>query len=124
MIIRRAKRVGDFLSAECFAVTWSESSDLSKLPEHEREAIHRHLNFARNLHIETRILEGQDAASTLVEFARRNQITQIFLARPPERRWFPLLSRNLIQRVVGLAQDMQIVIVSERERATGRDVRP
>ena len=46
----------------------------------------RHLNFARNLHIETRILEGDDVASTLVDFGRRNQVTQIFLTRPASGR--------------------------------------
>jgi|GraSoiStandDraft_16_1057320.scaffolds.fasta_scaffold20363_2 two-component system sensor histidine kinase KdpD len=115
MLIRRAKRVSDFLGAECFAVAVQASGDLSTLPESDREAINRHLNFARNLHIETRILEGEDTAPTLVDFARRNQITQIFLARPRDRRWFPPLSRNLVQRIVALAKDMQIVIVSERE---------
>lgn len=115
MLIRRAKRVSDFLDAECFAVAVQRSGDLSTLPESDREAIDRHLNFARNLHIETRILEGEDTAPMLVEFARRNQITQIFLARPPDRAWFPLLSRNLVQKIVALAKDMQVVIVSERE---------
>jgi two-component system sensor histidine kinase KdpD len=115
MLIRRAKRVGDFLDAECFAVAVGPSGDLSNFPECDRDAVSRHLNFARNLHIETRILEGEDVASTLVDFAHRNQITQIFLARPHGRRWFPGLSRTLIQRVVALAKDTQIVIVSERE---------
>ena len=115
MLIRRAKRVGDFLNAECFAVTIQASGDLSTLPESDREAISRHLNFARNLHIETRILEGEDVAPVLVDFARRNGITQIFLTRPSEHHWFPLFSRNLVQKIVALAKDMQIVIVSERE---------
>ena len=62
MLVRRAKRVSDFLDAECFAVAVQQSGDLSTLCESDREAITRHLNFARNLHIETRILEGEDAA--------------------------------------------------------------
>src|SRR5713226_8928893 len=115
MLIRRAKRVSDFLGAECFAVAVQSSGDLSTLPECDREAIQRHLNFARNLHIESRILEGEDTGSTLVDFARRNQITQIFLARPDDRQWFPLLSGNLLHRIVAQAKDMQIVIVSGRE---------
>ena len=114
MLIRRAKRVSDFLDAECFAVAVQASGDLSTLSQADREAINRHLNFARNLHIETRILEGEDVAPVLVEFARRNDITQIFLSRPPDRHWFPF-SRNLVQKIVALAKDMQIVIVSDRE---------
>ena len=67
MLIRRAKRLSDFLGAECFAVTVHPSGDLSGLSENEQEAIDRHLNFARNLHIETRIIEGHNTASTLVD---------------------------------------------------------
>ncbi len=115
MVIRRAKRVSDFLEAECFAVAVANSGNLDAFPGDQREAIERHLNFARNLHIETRILEGEDPASTLVDFARRNQVAQIFLARPRQRQWLPLLSRDLVQKIVALAKDMQIVIVSERE---------
>ena len=115
MLIRRAKRVGDFLDAECFAVAVQPSGDLNGLPDNDREAIERHLNFARNLHIETRILDGEDVASAMVDFARRNQITQIFLTRPRDRAWFPRLGRDLVQRIVGLAKDMQVVIVSERQ---------
>ena len=116
MLIRRAKRVSDFLNAECFAVAVNASGDPSTVPDSDRDAIGRHLNFARNLHIETRVLEGQDTAATLVDFARRNQITQIFLARPHERPWpLPLLTRDLVQKIVNIAKDMQIVIVAERE---------
>ena len=89
--------------------------DLSGLPQSDREAIEQHLNFARNLHIETRVLEGENVASAIVDFARRNQITQIFLARPRDRVSLPMFGRDLVQRIVGLAKDMQIVIVSERE---------
>jgi two-component system sensor histidine kinase KdpD len=115
MVIRRAKRVSDFLSAECFAVAVQPSGDLSGLPAADRDAVERHLNFARNLRIETRILEGDDVASTLVDFGRRNRVTQIFLTRPRRKAWSPALSRDPVQRVIDLAKDMQIVIVSDRE---------
>jgi two-component system sensor histidine kinase KdpD len=115
MLIRRAKRMSDFLDAECFAVAVQPSGDLSSLPDSDRERIERHLNFARNLRIETRILEGENVAPALVGFARRNQITQIFLARPSERLRVSWLARDLVQKIVTLARDMQIVIVSERD---------
>jgi len=115
MLIRRARRMSDFLEAECFAVTVQPSGDLSQMQDVERDRIERHLNFARNLRIETRILEGEDVARILVDFARRNQVTQIYLSRPSERFRVPWLSRNLVQKVVGLAKDMQVVIVSERD---------
>lgn len=115
MVIRRAKRVSDFLGAECFAVAVQTTGDLSGLAAADREAIERHLNFARNLHIETRILEGDDVASTLVDFGRLNQVTQIFLTRPLRKAWSLAFSSDAAQRVVDLAKDLLVVIVSDRE---------
>ena len=114
MLVRRAKRVADFMAAECFAVAIRPTE--SQLSPAEQELIQRNLNFARNLHIETRILDGDDVAHVVVEFARRNQVTQIFLARLPEKRsWVPFFSKDLIGEIIGLAKDMQIVVVSQAQ---------
>ena len=114
MVIRRAKRVADYLQADCFAVALHKKADLLALNAIEREAIERHLNFARNLHVEARLLEGEEVAKGLVDFARRNGVTQIFLARPKKRGLQTLFRRNLAQQVVQLARDLQVTIVAER----------
>ena len=116
MLIRRGRRMADYLRAECFAVYISTTGDLSNLPPAERESVERHLNFARNLHLETRILQGQNRASTLVDFARRHQIRQIFLTRPRSRRWKLLTNRSLISQVLRLAQDIQVTVVADRKK--------
>ena len=115
MLIRRGKRVADYLHADCFAVAVSQQPDSRETPE--REAMERHLNFARNLHIEARMLEGDDVAKTLVEFARLNGVTHLFLARPRQSQWPTAIGRNIVQQVVRLARDMQVIIVADRSRA-------
>jgi two-component system sensor histidine kinase KdpD len=116
MLLRRGKRVADYLGAECFAIYVSPHGDLSEVPARERGAVEQHLNFARNLHIETRILQGQNAAATLVEFAHRHRITQIFLTRSRSRRFafFPL--PNVVSQVLRLARDIQVTVVAERSK--------
>ena len=114
-LIRRGRRVADFLQADCFAV-YVRPVEGNALSDAEREALDRHVNFARNLHIDARLLEGADVAQTIVEFAREQQITQIFMGRPHQFHRLPMLGRNLVQRVVDLARDMQITIVAERRR--------
>ena len=111
-LIRRGKRVADYLGAECFAVCVCEDPD-RKLPSAQRDALEKHLNFARNLHIETRMLQGKAVAETLVEFARQHRITQIFLAWPNPRS-LPLFGRSTVQQVVRLAGDIEITVVAER----------
>lgn len=117
MLVRRGKRVADYLHTECFAVAVQTSADLSSLNPKDREALEKHLNFARNLHIETRLLQGGDVAKTLVEFARLNGITQIFIARPNKKAWPRNPGWGLVENIVRLAQDMRITIVAERKRS-------
>ena len=114
MLIRRGKRVADYLHADCFAVAVSRYNDLRDLPTPEREALERHLNFARNLHIEARVLQGEDVADTLVEFARLNGITHLFLARPAQLQKPKPFGKTLVQEVVRRARDMQVMIVADR----------
>lgn len=114
MLIRRGKRVADYLHADCFAVAVSREIDLHDMPPRDREMVERHLNFARNMHIETRILQGEDVAKTLVEFAHLNGVTHLFVARPHPSQWPALARRSLVQQIVHLARDMQVTIVADR----------
>jgi two-component system sensor histidine kinase KdpD len=114
MVIRRAKRVSDFLDADCFAVAVQPSGDLKALAESERLALEKHLSFARNLRIDTQVLKGK-GASQLVDFARQNRVTQIFITRPCSRTWLRLAPHDPVQEIIDLAKDMQIVIVSDRD---------
>jgi two-component system, OmpR family, sensor histidine kinase KdpD len=113
-LIRRGRRVADYLRADCFSVYVTDTPDLRNLTDGERESLERHLNFARGLQIETRILQGTDIADTIVIFARIHRITQIFVAREKPttlRSWF---ASALVQRIVNRARDMQVTVVADR----------
>lgn len=103
MLIRRGRRVADFLQAHCYAVHVEDARD-------DPAAVERHLNFARNLRIETRSLRGPGVAEVLVDFAQLHGVTQIFLARAAGRR----LGLPLLTRIVRLARSMQVTIVADR----------
>jgi two-component system, OmpR family, sensor histidine kinase KdpD len=117
-LVRRGRRVADYLQADCIAVAVERSAKLESLPAAERERLNQHLDFARNLHIDTRVLEGEDVASALVDFARANGVTQIFIARPRRTPWTAAFARSLVQRIVQLATDMGVTVVSDRRRRT------
>jgi two-component system sensor histidine kinase KdpD len=118
MLIRRGRRVADYLCAECLGVCVSPSGDLASLPGDERVHTEQHLRFARHLRLETRILHGENTASALVDFARRQKVTQMFMVRSALRR--PAgFRRNLLFDVLRLAPDMQITVVAERRKKFG-----
>jgi two-component system sensor histidine kinase KdpD len=116
MLIRRGKRVADVTHSDCFAVFVAEQSDLKSLPAVKREAVERHLNFARNLHIETRVLVGGDHAKTIVEFARLHNARQIFLPRVVGKGVERVLGKSFVNQVVGMANDMEVTIVADRRQ--------
>jgi magnesium transporter len=116
MLLRRARRVADFLHGECQAVFVHREPDLAHLPVADRQAIERHMQFARNLRIETVMLRAKDRARALVEYALEHGVTQIFLWRDmePPRRWFPGL--EFTEQVVQQARDLEVTVVAERSR--------
>jgi two-component system sensor histidine kinase KdpD len=119
MLIRRGRRVADYLHADCTALFVHQTPDLSQLPAEEREAVEKHLRFARSLQIETRILGGTDMARTVVEFARRNQVTQIFVAHSHVGLLERLRGKNFAEDIVRFAQDLQVTVVADRSRRPG-----
>jgi len=117
MLIRRGRRMADYLGADCFAVCVSSHRGGRRSVTQDIEGIQKHLNFTRNLHIESRTLEGDDPGETIVDFAHRNQVTQILVGRPKKRSWVSrLLGTDLVLRIVRKAKDIRVIIVAERRR--------
>lgn len=118
-LIRRGRRVADYLKADCFAVCVLPETGMESLSAKSREAIEQHLAFARKLHIETRLLEGEDLAETLVHFAHTNSVTQIFLAKPARSPIPFFLRQRIAMKIIRLAKDIQVTVVADRRKRPG-----
>ncbi len=116
MLIRRGKRVADFLHAHCVAVYVAHDAAWSDLSAAQKEAVEKHLSFARNLHIETQILQGSSVPETLVDFARVQKATQLYLARDAGEEKHQTRLTGEAKHIVKLARDMEITIVARRRR--------
>jgi two-component system, OmpR family, sensor histidine kinase KdpD len=110
VLIRRGKRVADYLQADCLAIHVAQ-------PEEKcAEAVERHLRFARNLRIETHVVKAENIPRAIADFARAQRVTQIFMGRSLPRPLWKRFSETTVQQVVRQAKDMQITIVAERRR--------
>ena len=107
MLIRRGRRVADYLNSACAAVLVARDPAMSDLSPEDRASAERHLNFCRNLRIAAEVITGSDPAKVVADWARTHGITQIYVTRHAKG----------IQKLVQLARVMQVTIVSERVRA-------
>lgn len=96
MLIRRGRRVADYLGSPCTAVYTDKDS----------AALEPWLNFCRNLRIEAKAISDPEPARGVAAYAREGGITQVFVTRHvPD-----------VNKLVNLARDMQVTIVAERVR--------
>jgi K+-sensing histidine kinase KdpD len=109
MLIRRGRRVADYLNSACTALFVARDSAMSELSAEARAAVERHMNFCRNLHIQSEVIESREPAKAIAAWARDHGITQIFVTR----------GGSEIGKLVHLARDMQVTIVAERVRHAG-----
>jgi two-component system sensor histidine kinase KdpD len=116
ILIRRGKRMADYLQGDCLAIHVAPPDSGDSGPSQNREAVERHMNFARNLRIQTHIVETGDVARAITEFARAQRITQIFMGRSQRPPWWQRFRYTTVEQVVRQARDMQITIVAERRR--------
>jgi two-component system, OmpR family, sensor histidine kinase KdpD len=108
-LIRRGKRMADYLQADCLAIHVATEGAVD-------EVVERHMSFAGNLRIQTHVLQGTDVPQVIAEFARTHHVTQIFMGRSGPRSWWKRFGETIVQQVVRLARDIQITIVAERRR--------
>jgi two-component system sensor histidine kinase KdpD len=114
MLIRRGRRVADYLHGNCTALFVHRTGHLTELPANEREAVEKHLRFARSLQIETRVISAPDIPRAVVEYARQNKVTQIFVAQSKTGFRDRLQGKNFAETIVRLAEDLQVTVVADR----------
>jgi len=108
VLIRRGKRVADYLQADCLAIHVAA-------PGEDRESIERHLSFARNLRIETHLVDAAEVSRAIADFARQQRITQIFMGRSAPHPWYRR-RETVVQSVAAHSREMQVIIVASRRR--------
>jgi magnesium transporter len=116
MLLRRARRVADHLQAVCIAAYVHSKEESAAVHTEDHPTVERHLRFAENLHITTEVIHGNNRAQTLVDYARKNGVTHLFLTRSArsQRRWFPGL--DFTDQVLHQANEMEVTVVAERSR--------
>jgi two-component system sensor histidine kinase KdpD len=114
MLIRRGHRAADYLHADCMALFVHETREFSDLPPEQQKLVEEHLRFARSLQIEAHVMSGKNIVKTVVDYARRNHVTQIFVSNVRHGVLDRFGGKSDAENIVALAQEMQVTVVADR----------
>ena len=86
------------------------------LPAEDRTRLDRYLALASELGAEIHCLKGEDFVTTILDFAREQRITQLFLGHTgrPQNAWF---SRGPIDRLIDAAEDFDVRLFPHQEES-------
>jgi two-component system sensor histidine kinase KdpD len=103
---RNAERFhGDLL------VAYVRQADLSP---HDQAALDANLGIARDLGAAIHVLDGHDPVRALIDFAKKEGITQIFIGHSQRRGWWHRVRGNPVDRLIDLAEGMDVRVFPQK----------
>ena len=93
-LVRRGRRLADNLKANLTAL---HVEGARHLPEADKDRVAEILRLAQRLGAETVTLPGRGIAATILEFARRRNVTHILIGKSERSRWFELLHGSVVR---------------------------
>jgi two-component system sensor histidine kinase KdpD len=92
-------------------VAYVRQADLSS---QDQASLDRNLGIARDVGATIHVLEGRDPVRALIDFARTEGITQIFIGHSQRRGWRHRLRGNPVERLINLAEGMDVRVFPQR----------
>ena len=112
-LVRRARRIADALKAEWTAL-YIESPRHATLSEADKDRIADTLRLAQRLGGQTASLPGRVIAEAILQYARRNNVTQIIIAKSERPLWFSLLHGSVVRDLIRDSGAISVTAISPR----------
>jgi two-component system sensor histidine kinase KdpD len=103
-MLASGRRNADRFHGELFAIYVTQD----KLTAEDRLALARNITLARAQHAHVETLEGTDAIKTILDYARSQGITQIFVGHNLRRTWRNRLGGTPLDRLIRHAEGMDV----------------
>jgi two-component system sensor histidine kinase KdpD len=112
-LIRTTRRLADELNAEWFAV-YVEVASKPELNLATQERVSKSLQLSEELGARTRILTGHSVPETVLDYARKHNITKIVVGKPIRSRWRELLAGSVLNDLIYASGDIDVYVISAR----------
>ncbi len=118
-LIRSARRLADELNAEWMAI-YVETPQLATMSAEKRERVARILRQAEELGARTSVLGSSGSVSataqTILEFARKNNISKIIVGKPLRPRWQEFIRGSMIDILLRHSGDIDVYVVASSDQ--------
>jgi two-component system, OmpR family, sensor histidine kinase KdpD len=113
-VLRRAARIAARTKADLHAVYVVPDDQARRAAGAELDTLHK---LADDLGAEWHVLNHEEPARALVDFAREHQVTQIVLGSSRRSRWEELTKGSVVQRVLRFAADgdVDVHVIARRD---------
>ncbi len=112
-LVRTTKRLADELRAEWLAV-YVETPDAAGDVQRESRAQHN-LAIAQRLGARVVVLAGASVADTIVEYARRHNVTRIVAGKPARQRWKEVVRPSPVNDIIRKSGPIDVYVVNSSE---------
>jgi two-component system sensor histidine kinase KdpD len=112
-LVRTTRRLADELNAEWFALYVDVASKPDLNPSN-RERINQSLQLAEELGGRSSTITGHSFAETVLDYARKQNITKIVVGKPIRPRWRELLAGSVLDQLIYASGDIDVYVISAR----------
>jgi two-component system sensor histidine kinase KdpD len=117
-VIRTAKRVAAGLDAPWLAVSVERAPIAANARASQQIA--EHFRLAQRLGAETITLTGSDVAKTILEYARENNVTKIFIGKTRTPRWGRFFQSGVVDALLEQSGEIDVYVIQGKEESTTR----
>lgn len=110
-LVRAGRRMAEPLNAEWLAI-YVETPAHAHLSEIERDRVARSLLLAEELGAKSITLPGRAVAETVIEYARRHNVTKIIAGKPLRSRLLDLLRGSLVDQLIHQSGNIDVYVIS------------
>ena len=121
-LVRAGRRLADSLNAQWFVV-FVETPGHLRMSDEQRTRLLATMRVAEEMGARTLSLTGQSVAETLIEFARRENVTRILIGRPDRPGWYQLINGSLVERILRLSGSIEVFVIGGEPESGGAEFR-
>jgi two-component system sensor histidine kinase KdpD len=98
-LVRTTRRLADELNAKWYAV-YIETPGQVRLSQEKRDRVANMLQLAEELGARSLSLPGRSVSETVLDYARRHNVTKIIIGKPVRPPWLELLRGSVVDKLV------------------------